>query len=124
MAPPPLPDTARPMILRERLPVFALPLLLASACGGERTGDRLVPSIQFSAVAPAGAGGSERTVRIAGRVTGAASGQRIVLYARSGHWWVQPLTAQPFTKVQPDGTWENVTHLGTEYAAPLRSEAR
>ena len=68
---------------------------------------------------PAAAGGSDRTIRIAGRVTGAAPGQRIVLYARSGHWWVQPLTVQPFTTVQPDGSWENTTHLGTEYAALL-----
>ena len=56
-------------------------------------------------------------------MTGAAPGQRIVLYARSGHWWVQPLTVQPFTTVQPDGTWENTTHLGTEYAALLVDSA-
>ena len=75
--------------------------------------------IQFTTVPEAGSGGSERMVRIAGRVTGAAPGQRIVLFAKSGVWWVQPLTAEPFTLVRPDSTWENTTHLGTEYAALL-----
>ncbi len=50
---------------------------------------------------------------------GAHSGQQLVLYARSGQWWVQPLTDQPFTKIQPDSKWSNSTHLGTEYAALL-----
>ena len=107
------------MILRAPRRVFALSLLIASACGGGRPADRVAPSIEFTAVPPAAAGGSDRTLRIAGRVTGAAPGQRIVLYARSGHWWVQPLTVQPFTTVQPNGSWENTTHLGTEYAALL-----
>jgi hypothetical protein len=34
-------------------------------------------------------------------------------------WWVQPLTAEPFTSLGLDGTWHNSTHLGTEYAALL-----
>ena len=107
------------MILRAPRQVFALPLLIACACGGGRQAEPVAPVIQFTAVPPAAAGGSDRTIRIAGRVTGAAPGQRIVLYARSGHWWVQPLTVQPFTTVQPNGGWENTTHLGTEYAALL-----
>ncbi len=106
------------MVLRA-LQVFALPLLLASACGGERTPDPVAPSIEFTALPPAAAGGSDRTARIAGRVAGAAPGHRIVLYAKAGVWWVQPLTVQPFTTVQPNQNWENTTHLGTEYAALL-----
>jgi hypothetical protein len=106
------------MILRAPRQVFVLPLLVACACGrGEA--DVAAPSIEFTAVPPAAAGGSDRTIRIAGRVSGATPGQRIVLYARGGHWWVQPLTDQPFTAVRPDATWENATHLGTEYAALL-----
>ena len=30
---------------------------------------------------------------------------------------VQPLTVEPFTKIQANSTWENSIHLGTEYAA-------
>jgi len=32
---------------------------------------------------------------------------------------VQPLVAQPFTKIQPTAKWSNATHLGTQYAALL-----
>lgn len=56
---------------------------------------------------------------IEGRVIGARSGQRIVLYARSGAWFVQPFVDQPFTTIQSDSTWKSATHLGTEYAALL-----
>jgi hypothetical protein len=107
------------MILRAPKHVFAVLLLAAGACGGGRKVDPVTPVIEFTAVPPAAAGGSDRTVRIAGRVTGAAPGYRIVLYARSGHWWVQPMTVQPFTTIEPSGVWENITHLGTEYAALL-----
>ena len=77
------------------------------------------PAIEFTTIPPAGVGGSERMVPIAGRVTGARPGQRIVLFARSGVWWVQPLTSDPFTTVASDSTWKNQVHLGVEYAALL-----
>ena len=56
---------------------------------------------------------------IEGRVSNAAPGQQIVIYAHSGVWWIQPFANQPITKIQPDSTWRNSTHLGTEYAAIL-----
>lgn len=59
---------------------------------------------------------------IEGRVTGARSGQRVVLYARAGAWYVQPWADQPFTQIGSDSTWRNDTHLGTEYAALLVEE--
>ncbi|MBX3278610.1 MAG: hypothetical protein KF868_11465 [Acidobacteria bacterium] len=59
---------------------------------------------------------------IGGRAVGARAGQRIVLYARSGAWYVQPFVEDPFTSIQPDSTWKNSTHLGTEYAALLVEE--
>lgn len=42
-----------------------------------------------------------------------------MLYAKSGVWWVQPLAASPFTRIQNSSKWSNATHLGTEYAALL-----
>ena len=54
-----------------------------------------------------------------GRATGTKSGQRVVLYAKSGVWWVQPTVKEPFTQIQADSTWRSFTHLGTEYAALL-----
>jgi signal transduction histidine kinase len=56
---------------------------------------------------------------IGGRVEGARAGQRLVLYARSGDWYVQPYTDEPFTEIRADSTWSTSTHLGTEYAALL-----
>jgi signal transduction histidine kinase len=77
------------------------------------------PSIEFSDIPPVDEGGTGKTAVIAGRVNGARAGQQIVLFARSGAWYVQPFTDQPFTKIRPDSTWSNSTHLGTEYAALL-----
>jgi signal transduction histidine kinase len=77
------------------------------------------PLIQFDRVPLAGAGGPAKLDTIEGRVIGALPGQRIVVFARSGIWWVQPLDTQPFTEIQSDGSWRNFTHLGTEYAALL-----
>jgi hypothetical protein len=64
-------------------------------------------------------GGAKRMERIAGRVSGARSGQRIVLFAKSGPWWVQPLANEPFTSIERDSSWRNSTHMGSEYAALL-----
>ncbi len=77
------------------------------------------PSIEFTKIPLAGEGGPDKLDTIEGRVTGALPEQRIVLFARSGSWWVQPLVDQPFTRIQPDSKWRNSIHLGTEYAALL-----
>ena len=78
-----------------------------------------LPAIVLTEVPEAATGGADRVRPIAGRVTGADPDDRIVLYARSGVWWVQPLAARPFTEVGSDGGWQTTTHLGTEYAALL-----
>jgi hypothetical protein len=77
------------------------------------------PSIQITQVPPVNPGGPVQLDFIEGRATNFGPGQRIVLYARSGIWWIQPFANQPFTQIQPDSTWKNSTHLGTEYAAIL-----
>jgi signal transduction histidine kinase len=91
-------------------------VLLAGAC---RQATAAAPAIELSLVPPADEGGTVRLGAIGGRVVGARAGQRIVLYARSGDWYVQPFADQPFTAIQPDSTWRSSTHLGTEYAALL-----
>ncbi|MBV9613208.1 MAG: hypothetical protein JO091_12090 [Acidobacteriaceae bacterium] len=63
--------------------------------------------------------GRDKQDIIEGRVIGSHPGQRIVVYARSGTWWVQPLVSEPFTSIRRDSRWTNATHLGTEYAALL-----
>jgi hypothetical protein len=77
------------------------------------------PSIEFTKVPPAAQGGRERMDTISGRVTGARPGQQVVVYVRSGPWWVQPWPDQAMLQIQPDSTWSTPTHLGYEYAALL-----
>jgi hypothetical protein len=77
------------------------------------------PTVEITQVPAANPGGPVQMDFIEGRANGAKPGQQIVLYAHSGIWWIQPFAAQFFTKIQPDSTWRNSTHLGTEYAAIL-----
>lgn len=94
-------------------------LLFALTLGGCSQNAATGPSIEITEIPPADQGGVIKLGVIKGRVTGAQSGQVIVLYARSGAWYVQPWADQPFTKIASDATWSNETHLGTEYAALL-----
>ncbi len=77
------------------------------------------PVVEFTKIPPAAQGGRERVDEVAGHVTGARPGQQIVVYARSGPWWVQPWPDKPFIRIKADGTWSTPTHLGFEYAALL-----
>jgi hypothetical protein len=90
---------------------------LFHGCRTRQASDR--PSIEFTRIPQADNGGREKHDIIEGRVTGARAGQQIVLYAKSGVWWVQPLVVQPFTKIQANSKFSNATHLGTQYAALL-----
>jgi hypothetical protein len=95
-------------------------LLLVALLGGCRSQNSShAPAIEFTRIPPAAQGGRERTDVISGRVAGEHPGQRIVVYARSGPWWVQPWPERPFISIQPDHTWSTPTHLGFEYAALL-----
>src|SRR5262249_53564710 len=93
------------------------PCVFLSGCHAREAKDG--PSIESTKVPLAGEGGPDKLDTIEGRVTHVRPGQRIVLFARWGPWWVQPLANQPFTAIQPDSTWRNSTHYGTEYAALL-----
>ena len=96
---------------------FTCAALLLSGCGSPRAVD--LPAIEFTRVPQADPGGREKHEIIEGSVKGWRPGQQIVLYARSGNWWVQPLATQPFTQIQSSAKWSTATHLGTEYAALL-----
>jgi hypothetical protein len=78
------------------------------------------PIIKFIRVPPAAEGSPDRLDVIQGLVSGARHGQQIVLYTKTGSWWLQPIANAPFTTINfPDSTWINSTHVGTEYAALL-----
>ncbi len=95
----------------------AMVLAMGVACRSQRV--PAAPAIELSRVPEAAEGGPDRMAPIAGHVTGHRPGQRVVLYAKSGPWWVQPLADQPFTAIGADSRFETTTHLGTEYAALL-----
>ncbi|MFL6212426.1 MAG: glycoside hydrolase family 16 protein [Blastocatellia bacterium] len=77
------------------------------------------PSIEFTRVPPAAASRTDKFDIIQGRANGARPGQQIVLYAKTGAWWIQPTANLSFTKIQADSSWINSTRLGLEYAALL-----
>src|ERR1700758_924521 len=61
-----------------------------------------------------------KTDIIEGSVTGARSGQRMVLYAMTdGRWGLCRQSGQPFTNIAPNGRWKASVHLGLQYAALL-----
>jgi hypothetical protein len=90
-----------------------------SLAGCSKQAATTAPSVAFTTIPPAAQGGRERVETVAGTVAGAHAGQQIVVYARSGPWWVQPWPDKPFITIQPDGSWTTPTHLGFEYAALL-----
>jgi hypothetical protein len=91
--------------------------MIGTSCGPARLGNN--PTIRFTRVPEANATDAAKNDIIEGVATGYHAGQQIVLYAKRGKWWVQPLVAQPFTTIGPGSKWVNGTHLGSEYAALL-----
>lgn len=91
-------------------------LLILGGCDRSSPGQ---PRIELTNVPPVARGGTQDLDVISGRVTGANSEHRVVLYARSGEWYVQPYADKPFTSINADSTFHSPTHLGTEYAALL-----
>jgi signal transduction histidine kinase len=91
--------------------------MLLAGCSSQNTDGK--PSIELTVIPPEHPGGTQSHGTISGRVTAARPEHRVVLYARSGAWYVQPYADKPFTTIEADSTWTNQTHLGTEYAALL-----
>lgn len=87
--------------LRCRGPLLFVVCILLSGCSPGQTS----PSIRFSRVPLFDQGGTGKVAAIQGKVSGARPGQQIVLYARSGAWYIQPFTSQPFTVPAFWQTW-------------------
>lgn len=105
----------KPALACGTLVLSALLLVLLACEAPIQTG----PAIEFTQIPAANPGGPLTTGIIAGRIQHGRSELKLVLYARSGRWYVQPFADHPFTTIQPDSTWHSSTHLGTEYAALL-----
>lgn len=75
--------------------------------------------IEITQIPPCGAG-PDVMAAIGGTTCGAdPKTQKVVLFAVTDRWYVQPDIAKPITDIRPDGTWTNGTHLGRQYAALL-----
>lgn len=94
-------------------------ILCAAVSGCQSRVVDTAPAIAFTKIPPAAQGGREKVDTVAGRVRNSLPGQQIVVYARSGPWWVQPWPDKPLIPIQADSTWRTETHLGFEYAALL-----
>lgn len=74
--------------------------------------------VTFSTI-PRKGGGPESSGQIAGDVHGLKMPEnyKVVIYARTDRWYVQPFQDQPLTDIDSKGHWQRETHLGSEYAA-------
>src|SRR5581483_10318847 len=102
-------------IINRRQALGVFPAALCQACRNVHRSN--APTISFTRIPQADPEGSSRNDIIEGIVTGGVPGEKVVLYAKTGKWWVQPLIDQPITNLRPDLKWTNATHLGTHYAA-------
>jgi len=98
-------------------------ITLAGALAGLRACHSLTTqpkaSLKIVLMPRAGSGGPESVEPISGTAIVTAPGQQVVLYSPNGSWWVQPFRSRPFTSVESNATWDNVTHVGSGYAALL-----
>lgn len=77
------------------------------------------PTIAITEVPSKGAGDKELQT-IAGTVGGVKISEcKVVIFARTDTWYVQPYIASSDTSINEDNTWRNDTHLGSQYAALL-----
>jgi hypothetical protein len=98
---------------RSGLALVSLPFLFASCTA------RPEARIEFTSIPEARFGGPDALDTIEGRIIGARPGKRVVLFAKTDRWWVQPFANHTVTSVDSKGRWKSATHYGTEYAALL-----
>ncbi len=78
------------------------------------------PTVRLTDV-PCGKRASDDNGMISGQIEGLSNPQqyKIVIYARTNIWFVQPTEADPLTDVMSDGTWTNSTNPGRYFVALL-----
>jgi hypothetical protein len=75
--------------------------------------------IAITQIPPQGAG-PDVMATISGTVRGVdVKKYRVVIFARTNTWYVQPYTASPYTAIRANGRWATRIHPGDEYAALL-----
>jgi len=84
---------------RRQLLSFVWVIALVGLQGCKTNQSNTPPSVELTKIPPAAQGGRERVDTISGRVKGWHQGQSIVVYARSGPWWVQPWPDRPLISI-------------------------
>jgi hypothetical protein len=74
-------------------------------------------SVTITKVPPRGEGADTRG-DIEGKVDGVENpaSYKVVIYAHTNRWYIQPEADSPFTEIDVKGHWTNWTHLGYRYA--------
>lgn len=100
------------------LTLIALPLLNKS--GRTSANITMAPSIKITLVPRRGTGGGDDMGTIGGTASGVDFNKsRVIIFAHTDQWYVEPYVNSPYTSIAEDGKWENDTFLGYEYAALL-----
>jgi len=99
----------------------ATPATLPQSTSSEGLSTTSKPAIRFSQIPVYDdAGGPAALEPIGGEVTGVNPKlYKIVLYAYTDYWYVQPFVADPLTDLEADGKFSTQSHLGSKYAALL-----
>jgi len=100
-------------------PSQAAPQTRANAAESQSSRD---PQIHITHAPPySEEGGPIRTAALTGTVAGVDNPRdyRVVCYARTTSWFIQPATDAFMTQITDDRTFSCLTHLGTQYAALL-----
>jgi hypothetical protein len=103
------------VLLSQDLPIASVHFTLSAQCPGDNVvGDAgLDPEIGIVGLT-AGSG------RVSGTVNNVdLGGARVVLWAKTDLWYVQPYINQPFTLICGDASWSNTTHAWARMAALL-----
>lgn len=100
------------------LVLIALPLSSESAKTSANS--TMAPSIKITLVPRRGTGGGDDMGTIGGTASGVDFNKcKIIIFAHTDQWYVQPYVNSPYTSIAENGKWENDTFLGYEYAALL-----
>src|SRR3954453_761513 len=80
--------------------------VLAAGCSA-RPRNATEPRVEFTRIPEARLGGSRAVDIIEGRAIGAEPGHRVVLFAKTDLWWVQPFSTEPFTHLNSKLEWRS-----------------
>jgi hypothetical protein len=89
---------------------------VVNSAGGIYCASVLQPIITIN---PPAAGATEISGKVQNVPPGAFATLKVVVYALTNEWYVQPTAANPYTPINPDGSWSTFTNPWTSLVALL-----